>query len=331
MIPNNFLRVTLWLVCLFSLLTNLLVIAGRVSSKIPAMRNMFTSTINGKQNGFLINLAIADLLTGVYLLIIGISDAVFGKTYFLSALKWREGIWCKGIGFVGFLANIASILTLTFVSIERFFAIVMPFSRVRFRSKLTTTVCVTIWVISGVMAFTPIILSKFVEEIFGFSDICLALPIVSVLELSKYSDVSVSAWGDFGEELELVYHDTEVSRVQWLYSQIVYVYFSSTCVLLIALCYISILKSTIASRQTSGRSADSTNEVNLALKVSLIIGTDLLCWLPVIITGILSQTGTNISTDTYAWFAIFVMPINSAVNPFIYTIHTMMSKKKNEP
>ncbi|KAJ8043108.1 hypothetical protein HOLleu_10068 [Holothuria leucospilota] len=329
MLPNTILRITLWVVCLFSLLTNLFVIASRVQSLIPVIGNMFSSAVSDKQNAFLINLAVADFLTGLYLLAIGIADAIFGKAYFLSALGWRKGLICKGIGFVGFLANIASILTLTFVSVERFFVIVFPFSKIRFRSKLTVTICVTIWAISGAMAITPIVLSEFVEKVFGFSDICLGLPFVYVTEISKYPSLNME-YNFNGVVLQTVYYNNDVQGVQWLYSQIVYVYFSATCVLVITICYIAIIISTIATKRQSGRPGNNKNELKLALRVAIIVGTDLLCWFPVILIGLLSQIGTIVSTDTYAWFAVFVMPINSAFNPFIYTIPAMQSKKRNE-
>ncbi|KAJ8034626.1 hypothetical protein HOLleu_21543 [Holothuria leucospilota] len=69
----------------------------------------------------------------------------------------------------------------------------------------------------------------------------------------------------------------------------------------------------------------------MALKMSVFVGTDLLCWLPIIILGIGSAANVEISVELYVWLAVFVMPINSALNPFIYTIPTMKSRKKNEP
>ncbi|KAJ8043087.1 hypothetical protein HOLleu_10033 [Holothuria leucospilota] len=328
MLPNNLLRVALWVICLISLLTNMVVIVGRIKYKIPAMRNMFSSTVSDKQNALLINLAVADFLMGVYLLAIGIADAVFGKAFFLSALNWRNGIVCKGIGLVGFVANIASILTLTFVSVERFFTIVFPFGKYTFPPKLIATICVTIWVTCGLMALTPIILSESVKQIFGFSDICMGLPFVSLPDTSKYYDTfDEHFWYNQLEMNEI----TDVKDFQWVFSQIVYIYFSATCVTVITLCYIAIFISAIVTKIKSGRPGGNKDEIKMALRISVIVGTDLLCWLPVIITGILSQTGLSMSTDVYVWFAIFVMPINSALNPFIYTIPTIKRRKKNEP
>ncbi|KAJ8018936.1 hypothetical protein HOLleu_42785 [Holothuria leucospilota] len=330
MIPNNILRVSLWVVCLFSLTANVIVIAGRTKSKIPGIREKFTTTVSKIQNTFLINLAIADCLMGVYLSGIGIADAAFGKDYFLSALGWRSGKACKGIGFIGFSANVASILILTFVSVERFCTIVFPFGKDLFRSKLTAIICVATWVTSCAISLASIILSEFVTDLFGFSDVCLGLPINSVPEMSNFHifEKRVSLFeGVYATRRDY----TDVKSLQWVYSQIVYIYFSGTCVLIITFCYIAIFISTIRFKIQSGRRGSNKDEIKMALRIFVIVGTDLLCWLPVIITGILSNAGYEISTDVYAWFAIFVLPINSAFNPLIYTLPAIKRKKKNEP
>ncbi|KAJ8025179.1 hypothetical protein HOLleu_35308 [Holothuria leucospilota] len=328
MLPNTVLRVTVWLVCLSSTLANMVVIVGRLKSKIPAMRNIFSSEVNTTQNTFIVNLAIADFLMGVYLLSIGVADAKFGDAYFLSAYRWRNGIGCKVIGFIGFVSNVASILILMFVSIERFFTVSFPYSRLRFGHKLTKGVCVSTWIISVVMALTPIILSSFVQGIFGLSDVCLGLPFVTVPETTE-NDVTITLdkYGKVGSIKQ-----TDSQNLQWLYSQFVYIYFASTCVLIITMCYVGMFTSIIAAKTLSGRhTADNKDEIKMAAKMSLIIGTDMMCWLPVITLGILSKAGLEISINMYAWLAILVMPINSAVNPFIYTIPTIRKKKQNEP
>ncbi|KAJ8032716.1 hypothetical protein HOLleu_26329 [Holothuria leucospilota] len=330
MIPNNILRVSLWVVCMFSLITNVIVIAGRIKSKIPAIRNKFRTTVGESQNTFLINLAIADYLTGVYLCAIGIADAAFGKDYFLSAFGWRSGNACKGIGFIGFSANVASMLILTFVSVERFCTIVFPFGKDLFRSKLTAIICVAIWVTSGAMAIAPIILSEFVTELFGFSDVCLGLPINSVPEMSNFQ-ISEVPLGAPEAGLVATRKDADIKSLKWIYSQIVYIYFSATCVSIITFCYISIFISAIRSKIQSGRPGSNKDEIKMAFRIFIIVGTDLLCWLPVITTGILSTTGYKISANAYAWFAIFVLPINSAFNPLIYTLPAIKKRKENEP
>ncbi|KAJ8019337.1 hypothetical protein HOLleu_42123 [Holothuria leucospilota] len=304
-------------------MANLVVILSRIKFKVFAINKFFASTLNTKQNAFLLSLSIADFLMGVYLLCIGIADATFSDAYFLSSHGWRNGIQCKIIGFIGFLSNVASILSLTPVSIERFFTIVLPFRSCSFGSKFTIVICAVIWIISVIMALTPIILSTFVQGIFGFSDICLGLPFVPVPETTE-NDVTLTYnyWGGID-----AVRQTDSKNLQWVYSQIVYIYFSSACVTIITVCYVSMFISITASRMRSGRHGDNKDEIKTAMKMSIIVSTDIICWIPVIIVGILSEVGLKMSINLYAWLAIVVMAINSAFNPLIYTISTMKKKR----
>ena len=43
--------------------------------------------------------------------------------------------------------------------------------------------------------------------------------------------------------------------------------------------------------------------------------------------GILALFGTPVSGDVYAWVAVFVLPVNSALNPFLYTLSAIIKKK----
>ncbi|KAJ8023235.1 hypothetical protein HOLleu_35588 [Holothuria leucospilota] len=327
MLHSHFLRVSLWLVSLVSVLANMVVIISRVKSTVPALRGMFSAEVSTNQNAFLLSLAIADFLMGVYLLSIGVADVIFGDSYFLSANSWRNGVGCKIIGFVAFISNIASVLSLTFLSIERFFSIVFPYSRLRFESNVTTGICILIWIVSGAMALMPIILSTFVQGVFGYSDVCLGLPFVTVPEIN--GNAVTLGYTDFGLLGSIVQSDS--INLQWLYSQIVYIYFSSLCVLVITLCYVTMFISVIANKMRSGRHGNNKEEVKMAMKMAIIVGTDMICWLPVIVIGILCKAGIQININMYAWLAVFVMPINSAFNPFIYTFSTIKKKKKNEP
>ena len=39
------------------------------------------------------------------------------------------------------------------------------------------------------------------------------------------------------------------------------------------------------------------------------------------------MNGYNIPGEVYAWTAVLVLPINSALNPFLYTFSVIMNKK----
>ena len=76
---------------------------------------------------------------------------------------------------------------------------------------------------------------------------------------------------------------------------------------------------------SNGESNTSLNrESTLARRVFAIILTDFSCWVPVVILSILALFGKFKDPDgtVYVWFAVFVLPINSSVNPVLYTFST---------
>lgn len=52
------------------------------------------------------------------------------------------------------------------------------------------------------------------------------------------------------------------------------------------------------------------------------------CYRPSI--GVLALTGHEIPGDVYVWTAVFILPINSALNPFLYTLSAILGKKVNK-
>ncbi len=38
------------------------------------------------------------------------------------------------------------------------------------------------------------------------------------------------------------------------------------------------------------------------------------------VTGVAALSGTSITGEVYAWVVVFLLPVNSAINPVLYTI-----------
>ena len=49
-----------------------------------------------------------------------------------------------------------------------------------------------------------------------------------------------------------------------------------------------------------------------------------------IITGVISMSGHFFPLDVYAWVAVFVIPVNAALNPFLYTFNNIKKKTVNK-
>ena len=61
-------------------------------------------------------------------------------------------------------------------------------------------------------------------------------------------------------------------------------------------------------------------DLNLARRLAVVAFTDLLCWLPIGILGFLALDGQILEGEAYAWMVVFVVSVNSALNPVLYSL-----------
>ncbi|KAL5261946.1 hypothetical protein ACHWQZ_G007599 [Mnemiopsis leidyi] len=97
------------------------------------------------------------------------------------------------------------------------------------------------------------------------------------------------------------------------------------CFAVISTAYIYInavtFKSSRALTREAGPTADMVNKRNRKLqrKVATIIMTDFLCLAPFILTSLLHFFEVIDATAYYGYFSIVALPINSVINPFLYS------------
>ena len=89
--------------------------------------------------------------------------------------------------------------------------------------------------------------------------------------------------------------------------------------------YWSIRSNMLTLSDTSGN--DSKN-LNIARRLITVVVSDFLCWFPIGLLGLLAFSGTPISGEVNVAMAIFVLPLNSALNPFLYTYNLVMEKRR---
>ncbi|XP_070570225.1 G-protein coupled receptor GRL101-like [Ptychodera flava] len=91
--------------------------------------------------------------------------------------------------------------------------------------------------------------------------------------------------------------------------------------------YLAIRRTTLATGAQLQQKARETAAI--AKRMTLIVLTDFFCWVPIAVMGMLAMTDTvTVPGSVYAWTAVFILPINSAINPFLYTISVIKMKRK---
>ena len=93
------------------------------------------------------------------------------------------------------------------------------------------------------------------------------------------------------------------------------------CFVVITVCYIAITVDTTKSSQSSGQSVIHERiKENKAMqrRITLIIVTDFLCWVPFIMISSLHNLRKIDASSWYVPFAMTVLPLNSIINPLLY-------------
>ncbi|XP_072044486.1 uncharacterized protein [Amphiura filiformis] len=366
---NNWVKSSVWIIGICALIFN----ASIFLWSCLTICNRQINT-NMRQKLLITNLAVADLLMGIYMLIMVIVDQIYGENFPIFADNWRDSSMCSFAGFLTILSSEASLLFLVLISVERFYAFKYPYNTKHLFSthKTSITVAICVWVTALILSSIPIALN---DSEYGFSEVCIGLPLVRTLKYDiKYTNISLDI--DFSkhkrdtlaEEPSLdntdifpglnIFPDRartadesylytskdakpspnenytlqipdiqELGRTPFSHYAIgLFIGFNFLCCLIVTVCYIGIFVIVKFSPHLRMSVSRFRRERRMAIKMGLIIGTDLLCWMPVVILGILVQTGKiEISPEAFAWIIAFVLPINSTVNPFLYALGHVIS------
>ena len=94
------------------------------------------------------------------------------------------------------------------------------------------------------------------------------------------------------------------------------------CFLVISVCYIII--GTLSARSTERVSTKGDKQARQKMrrmnhKISIIITTDFACWMPFIVICLLHYLEILDATPWYSVFSMVVLPINSVINPLLYS------------
>ncbi|XP_063951838.1 G-protein coupled receptor GRL101-like [Lytechinus pictus] len=321
--PNLALRFAGWIMGLLALGGNGAVLFIRLRDRKKQK--------NKVQNNMISSLALADILMGLYMIIITSADLTYGDGFYLRAPQWRDSHMCRFAGFLGFLSSEASVLTLTLITVDRFICIVFPFRpELKIQHKGSLILVGSVWAFTILLSLGLVVITSYKPDVYGLSDVCLGLP----LHVEAVDTGVLEITGDFFFEYQVNYKITDVSsRPPWLFSIIIFIGFNLVSFAFILICYIMIFIESSKASEKARKSKSNKQETKLAVRMALLVATDLACWMPVIIMGILSQSGAvTLPPSLYAWTVILIVPINSSINPFLYTfiVHIDGMKKKRK-
>ena len=233
------------------------------------------------------------------MVVIGAADARYRGVYAKHETEWRDSWQCVVAGFFGLVSSEVSALVICLVTLDRFLKLCLPLRPAcHFGSRACTILCGLAWLCGLGLAALPLLARL---PFYGTNGLCLPLPITR------------QAFGGYG------------------FSFGVFVVTNFVLFLLIgagqAAIYCAVRASAKAMRSTKQQQQDTA----VARRLFSVVLTDFCCWVPVGVLGIMAFCDVPIPAEVTVWMAIFVMPINSVINPYLYTFNMMIEKrtKKN--
>ena len=68
-------------------------------------------------------------------------------------------------------------------------------------------------------------------------------------------------------------------------------------------------------------------DMKLASRLSTVVVSDFLCWFPIGVLGLLAANNYPVPGEVNVAMAIFVLPLNSALNPLLYTLNSVLQSR----
>lgn len=285
------LQLYIWLIGIVAFFGNIAVFIGHIKNK---------KSKNNRVPTFLIaNLAIADFSVAVYLLIIAVSDRIYGYSNFATeSERWLRSIPCSLASFICCTASLMSVFMMLIISIDRYICIVHPFSKRNLQLKSAFTLVASFWLIAIIFVGIPVVYGIGEDgenQLHGYSSICMASNV-----MNPYFKWWITGY-------------TCITIVCWII----------TCIL-----YAKMLNYIRRTSNKVKKNAPS-KDLRITLRLFLILITDLISWIPYYIVFMqVLLTSESVNILTLQFVIIIALPINSAVNPCLYTLSSQSVIKK---
>jgi hypothetical protein len=262
---------------------------------------IIVQVLSNEDTKFLVvNLVVADLLMGGYLLAIASVDITYHGTFYTIVHDWTHGKVCFGIGVIQFVSSQASILILSILSVGRMISIEKIGGMRVIKSRLRLF-CIGAWITSLAVAIS-FTLHIIMNDMAAQNSLCITLGISK-----DYTHISI---------VEFIYH---------------LVFITCNCVLIVVIMtsmvyiFFVIVRSSRSVKQSGGSQSNSrrTPLVNVGWRLFLILMCNIFSWLPFLVVSSLLIAGEKMHDYIIQWFVILGVPICALTDPFMYNMATL--------
>ncbi|XP_059161227.1 G-protein coupled receptor GRL101-like [Physella acuta] len=284
------LRAALWIMAVLTIVGNVSVIVYRIFFD-RGLKNSFRIIITC--------LSASDLIMGVYLVIIGTADAMYRDNYQDKEREWTSSVSCQAAGFLCLLSSETSALFIFLVTLDRLLAIAFPLHpHFHFNGKSAAVACLLVWLIGLLMALVPLLPPYQHWHLYTQKAVGVPLPI------------------------------TRSYFPGYDYAFAIFILFNMIVFLLVALGQLLIYLSVHLQKHPQISEARVRQDTAIAKRLVLVVLTDCLCWFPITVMGLAARSGLPVPGEMYVIATVFLLPANSAFNPFLYTANAILLARR---
>ena len=346
MIANPAIKSAFWIMGILVMIGNGYVII----TKISFLKKKQTFGGNSFQHFIILNLSIADFIMGIYLITISFYDVSFSGFYGAVDSEWRSSLKCSVIGSLAIISSETScflIVALTGFRLKNITQAVKSLNASLRPWKIYTLLA---WFFSFCLGIAPILpqTSQYFLHSFSYSSpfqngtwyatnleqFACRLSALSNKTINfvgnKFQSIQSFAAGSFPNNASVkrfgYYGETSVcmprfyvayGESSWEFTLAI-ITLNFLSFVFIAVSYFIIYKHSTSSSVNLGTNRPNNRAATMQKRIARIIATDFFCWIPICLMAFL-RLGVELSDIAYQISAVLLLPINSAMNPILFS------------
>ena len=297
LLGNDFLRAAIWLVIIFAIFGNGIVLFVFITHAVIIRR---TKVRFFSMHFLYANLAAADFLMSIYLLTIASVDADTKGNFSEEDIVWRTGPGCGFAGFCAVTSTVVSVYALVVITSERLYTITYVMHRRQFTKVFALIVMICGWLLGILIAILPL-----VGGVNSYELVAICLPFDSESPSSRAYIVTLL-----------------------LFTGLSFVYIAISYSIIFYQVILSPTKRKLV--RSGGHTEQWKADLRMTVRMFVLVMTNFVCWFPIALVSLTAAFGEplqGINVATAKFFVVFVFPLNACVNPFLYTLSTRAFKQ----
>ena len=346
MIANPGIKSAFWIMGILVMVGNSYVIIKRIAF----LKTQQTLDGISFQHFIILNISIADFIMGIYLITIASYDLSFSGFYGEVDREWRSSLKCSVIGSLAVISSETSCFLMVVLTGFRLKNITQPVESVNASPRSWKLCIILAWLFSFFLGIAPMLpqtsqyflhsfsysspfqngtwystnLEQFACRLSALSNKTIQFTgnkfqsVEAFLAESFPNDASVKVFGYYGEtSVCMPRFYVAYGESSWEFT-LAMMTLNFVSFIFIAVSYFIIYKHSTSSSAKLGTKRPDNQAATMQKRIARIIATDFCCWIPICVMAFV-RLGVEFSDIAYQISAVLLLPINSAMNPILFS------------